>query len=61
MGIHVDVSHLSQDECSQIVGVIAKDIALRKFDQERIRLVLLRPLPGVPKSIQMWFDPAMWI
>eukprot|EP00112_Aurelia_sp_Birch-Aquarium-sp1_P018661 Seg448.2 transcript_id=Seg448.2/GoldUCD/mRNA.D3Y31 product="Rab effector MyRIP" protein_id=Seg448.2/GoldUCD/D3Y31 len=37
MGIHVDVSHLSQDECSQIVGVIAKDIALRKFDQERIR------------------------
>ena len=40
MGIHVDVSHLSQDECSQIVGVIAKDIALRKFDQERIRLVL---------------------
>ncbi|XP_065051553.1 synaptotagmin-like protein 4 isoform X2 [Rhopilema esculentum] len=37
MGLHVDVSNLSPEECFQIVGVIAKDIALRKFDQERVR------------------------
>ena len=37
MGLHVDVSHLTQEECYQIVCVIARDISLRKFDQERIR------------------------
>ncbi len=37
MGLHVDCSMLSQDECCQIIGVIAKDISLRRHEQERIR------------------------
>eukprot|EP00794_Sanderia_malayensis_P017403 gene17403-19146_t len=37
MGLHVDVSSLSQEECSKIITVLAKDIALRRSDEERIR------------------------
>lgn len=32
----VDVSKLSEDECSQILNVISKDILLRKSEKDRV-------------------------
>ena len=36
-GRHVDVSHLTDDECKKVINVISKDILLRKSEKERIR------------------------
>lgn len=35
-GRQVDVSQLTDEECSQILNVISKDILLRKSEKERI-------------------------
>jgi len=52
MGLHVDVSHLTQEECHQIVCVIARDISLRKLEQERIRK-LRKDFDDLRKSITL--------
>ena len=39
MGRHIDVSFLNEDECGKIIDVLAKDIALRKSELERVRYI----------------------
>lgn len=35
VGHHVDISNLTEEECSKIINVISKDIVIRKSEKER--------------------------